>query len=250
MQNTVFCMQNAKKVVLRVKITEGGAAMVEAIAPEDIRPIREIVYEHLREAIGSGEIPGGERLNESDLAVRLNVSRTPVREAIRKLESDGIVESVPRRGAVVRAIGISEIIEIYMIRQALEVMVFKSAARHITPLEIEEARHYIRESQNYLEEKNLEKYFCSNELFTETIIEAGRLPKVRRLIGSYRDQLRRYRKVTLSDPVRQRAAVRQHKEILAALEEQNAERAGRLVFEHLEGALEVCKRYRGAHPQI
>jgi DNA-binding GntR family transcriptional regulator len=224
--------------------------MVEAIAPEDVKPIREIVYEHLKEAIGSGEIPGGERLNESDLAVRLNVSRTPVREAIRKLESDGFVESVPRRGVVVRTIDISELIEIYMIRQALEVMVFKSAARYIAPREIEEARRHIRESQIYLEEKKFEEYFRSNERFTETIIEAGRLPKARQLIGSYRDQLRRYRKITLSDPARQQAAVRQHSGILAALEERDAERVGELVFEHLEGALEVCKRYRGAHSQL
>jgi DNA-binding GntR family transcriptional regulator len=221
--------------------------MAWAIAPEDIKPIRELVYEHLKEAIGSGEIPSGERLNESELAVRFNVSRTPIREAIRMLESDGFVESIPRRGVVVRDIDISEIIEIYMIRQALEVMVFKSAAHHITAQELEKARCHIQESQAYLEGKNFEKYFRANELFTETIIEAGRLPKVRQLIGSYRDQLRRYRKVTLSDPLRQQAAIRQHLGILDAMEERDAERVGKLVFEHLEEALEVCKRYRSAH---
>ncbi|MDR2175215.1 MAG: GntR family transcriptional regulator [Synergistaceae bacterium] len=223
--------------------------MVEAIAPEDVRPIREIVYEHLKKAIGSGEIPGGERLNESDLAVRLNVSRTPIREAIRMLESDGLVESLPRRGVVVRAIDISEIIEIYMIRQALEVMVFKSAALRIAPREIEEARQHIRDSQTYLEEKKFEEYFHANELFTDTIVEAGRLPKTRQLIGTYRDQLRRYRKITLSDPVRRQTVVRQHLDILDALGKRDVERAGKLVFEHLEGALEVCKRHRGAEPR-
>ncbi|MDR2180594.1 MAG: GntR family transcriptional regulator [Synergistaceae bacterium] len=220
--------------------------MAWAIAPENIKPIREIVYEHLKEAIGSGEIPGGERLNESELAVRLNVSRTPIREAIRMLESDGLVESVPRRGVVVRAFDISEIIEIYMIRQALEVMVFKSAARHITPQELEQARRHIQDSQSCLKTKNFEEYFRANELFTDTIIEAGRLPKTRQLIGSYRDQLRRCRKITLSDPVRRRTAVRQHLSILEALEERNVESVGNLVFEHLEGALEVCKRHSSA----
>jgi DNA-binding GntR family transcriptional regulator len=224
--------------------------MAWAIAPEDVKPIRELVYEHLKEAIGSGEIPGGERLNESELAGRLNVSRTPVREAIRMLESDGLVESVPRRGVVVRAVDISEIIEIYMIRQALEVMVFKSAARHITSQELEKAKRYIQESQSYLEAKIFEKYFRANELFTETIIEAGRLPKASQLIGSYRDQLRRYRKITLSDPLRQQTAVRQHQDILDALEARDDERVGHLVFEHLEGALEVCKRYRSAQAQV
>jgi DNA-binding GntR family transcriptional regulator len=134
-----------------------------------------------------------------------------------------------------------------MIRQALEVMAFKSAARHITPQELENARRHIQESQAYLEGKNLEKYFRANEFFTDTILEAGRLPKVRQLIGSYRNQLRRYRKITLSDPQRQQAAVRQHLGILEALETKDAECVGKLVFEHLEEALEVCKRYRSAH---
>ncbi|MDR1978928.1 MAG: GntR family transcriptional regulator [Synergistaceae bacterium] len=218
--------------------------MAWMIASEDIKPIRELVYDYLKDAVGSGEIPSGERLNESELAVKLNVSRTPIREAIRMLESDGLVESIPRRGVVVRKIDISEIIEIYMIRQALEAMVFKSAARHITPEELEKAKKHIRDSESLLAEKKFEEYFYTNELFTDTIIEAGRLPRVRHLIGSYRDQLRRYRKITLSDPARQQEVVRQHSDILDAIEARDVERVGRLVFEHLEGALEVCKRYR------
>jgi DNA-binding GntR family transcriptional regulator len=218
--------------------------MAQLIAVDEMRPIRELVYEYLKNAIGSGEIPSGERLNESELAVRLSVSRTPVREAIRMLESDGLVESVPRRGVVVREIDISEIIEIYMIRQALEVIVFKAAARHILPEELEKARACLRDAEARLAEKKFEEYFLTNELFTNTIVEAGRMPRVSQLIGSYRDQLRRYRKVTLSDPVRQREVIRQHSDILDAIEARDVERVGELVFEHLQGALDVCKRYR------
>ncbi|MDR3229983.1 MAG: GntR family transcriptional regulator [Synergistaceae bacterium] len=221
--------------------------MAQMIAIEDVKPIRELVYEYLKNAIGSGEISSGERLNESELAVKLNVSRTPIREAIRMLEADGLVESLPRRGVVVRNIDISEIIEIYMIRQALEVMVFRSAALRITPEELEKARRCIQEAESRLTGKKLEEYFLINELFTNTIVEAGRLPRVKQLIASYRDQLRRYRKVTLSDPGRQQEVIRQHSEILGAIEAREIERVGALVFEHLEGALEVCKRYRSAH---
>jgi DNA-binding GntR family transcriptional regulator len=224
--------------------------MAQMIAVDDIKPIRELVYDYLRDAISSGEIPSGERLNESELAIRLNVSRTPVREAVRMLESDGLVESIPRRGVIVRAIDIAEIIEIYMIRQALEAMAFRSAARYITSAELQKARQYIRDSEACLAEKKFEEYFRANELFTDTIVEAGRLPRVRQLIGSYRDQLRRYRKVTLSDPVRQQEVIRQHSDILDAIETKEIERVGKLVFEHLEGALEVCKRYRaGAYSE-
>jgi DNA-binding GntR family transcriptional regulator len=159
------------------------------------------------------------------------------------LESEGVVEASPRRGVVVREIGISEIIEIYMIRQALEVLAFQSAARRVTPEELAKAEKYLRDAEGFLAEKNLEAYFQATERFTATLIEAGRLPRVAQLITTYRDQLQRYRKITLSDPERQKDALRQHADILDALRARDPERTGRLVFEHLEGAMKVCERY-------
>ena len=86
------------------------------------KPIREIAYEVLKKAIISGEIPAGERIVETDYADRLHISRTPLREALRKLERDGLVEYVMRRGVVVRAFTIDDVREIYMIRNALEML--------------------------------------------------------------------------------------------------------------------------------
>jgi DNA-binding GntR family transcriptional regulator len=218
--------------------------MSQTIAVEDVKSIRELVYEYLKNAIGTGEIPSGKRLNETELALKLKVSRTPVREAIRMLESDGLVEAIPRRGVIVRDIDMAEIIEIYMIRQALEVMAFKSAAERITPEELEKARKCLRDSEILLAKKKFEEYFRANESFTNIIVEAGRLPKVTQLIASYRDQLRRYRQITLSDPHRQQEVIRQHSDILNAIETRDAARVGGLVFQHLEGALEACRHYR------
>ena len=86
------------------------------------RPIREIAYEVLKHAIITGEIPAGERIVETDYAERLHISRTPLREALRKLERDGLVEYVLRRGVVVRAFTIADVEEIYTIRNALEML--------------------------------------------------------------------------------------------------------------------------------
>ena len=86
------------------------------------RPIREIAYEMLKHAIITGEIPAGERIVETDYAERLHISRTPLREALRKLERDGLVEYVMRRGVVVRAFTIADVEEIYTIRNALEML--------------------------------------------------------------------------------------------------------------------------------
>ncbi|GHS99730.1 GntR family transcriptional regulator [Synergistales bacterium] len=213
-----------------------------AISIEALKPIRELVYDYLRDAIGSGEIAAGERLNESELAAKLNVSRTPVREAVRMLESDGLVQAVPRRGVIVHDFDISEIIEIYMIRQALEVLAIKSAARRATSEEISKMREYLRESEACLAKGNYEGYFEVTELFTNAVIEAGKMPRVTQLISTYREHLKRYRKITLSDATRRSEAVSQHFAILDAVESRDAELVGRLVFEHLEGAMDVFRR--------
>ena len=96
------------------------------------RPIREIAYEVLKKAIITGEIPAGERIVETDYADRLHISRTPLREALRKLERDGLVEYVMRRGVVVRAFTIDDVREIYTIRNALEMLTLPSIVENAT----------------------------------------------------------------------------------------------------------------------
>ena len=216
--------------------------MFEVLTLEEVKPIREIIYTQLRGAIIAGTIKDRERLIESELALRLKVSRTPVREAIRMLESEGLVESLPRRGVIVKGMNIEAIVEIYKIRQALEVMAFKSAAEQITNAELAQARRHLMESQIHLEEKNYEAYYTDNECFTDVFVEASRMPRAIQLIASYREQLRSYRKVTLSDSVRRLQVVKQHGEILNAVENREAALVAELVFAHIDGALEVCRR--------
>ncbi|MDR2527807.1 MAG: GntR family transcriptional regulator [Synergistaceae bacterium] len=218
--------------------------MFQATALEAARPMREVIYLQIREAITTGVLKEGERLIESELAAQLKASRTPVREAIRMLESERLVESVPRRGVVVKGVSIDDIIEIYRIRQALEVMAFKAAAENIGPAQLSQARRYLDDSNRHLREKNFEVYYADNEAFTNVIVKACRMPRTIQLISSYRDHLRSFRKVTLSDPARQQEVICQHSDILSAIEAKDTERVSTLVFEHLEGALAVCKRYR------
>ena len=97
------------------------------------RPIREIAYEVLKHAIITGEIPAGERIVETDYAERLHISRTPLREALRKLERDGLVEYVLRRGVVVRAFTMEDVDEIYTIRNALEMLTLPAIIEKATP---------------------------------------------------------------------------------------------------------------------
>ena len=109
------------------------------------RPIREIAYEVLKHAIITGEIPAGTRIVETDYADRMHISRTPLREALRKLERDGLVEYVLRRGVVVRAFTIADVNEIYTIRNSLEMLVLPHIIENATPGDIAELRQMLAE---------------------------------------------------------------------------------------------------------
>ena len=116
------------------------------------RPIREIAYEVLKKAIITGEIPAGERIVETDYADRLHISRTPLREALRKLERDGLVEYVMRRGVVVRAFTIEDVKEIYTIRNALEMLTLPAIVEKATAEDIASLREKLAEMDK-LQEK-------------------------------------------------------------------------------------------------
>src|SRR5690606_12292208 len=104
---------------------------------DNYKPLRELVFEVLREAIITGKLRPGERLMEVQLAEELGVSRTPVREAIRKLELEGLVLMIPRRGAYVAEISMKDIADVFEIRAALEGLAAQLAAERCTPEEIE-----------------------------------------------------------------------------------------------------------------
>ena len=97
-------------------------ALIDLGAAVESKPIREVAYDTLKHAIVTGEIPAGARIVETEYADRMHISRTPLREALRKLERDGLVEYVLRRGVVVRAFTVEDVEEIYTIRNSLEML--------------------------------------------------------------------------------------------------------------------------------
>ena len=107
------------------------------------RPIREIAYEVLKKAIITGEIPAGERIVETDYADRLHISRTPLREALRKLERDGLVEYVMRRGVIVHAFTADDVEQIYTIRNSLEMLTLPDIIANATAEDIAELREML-----------------------------------------------------------------------------------------------------------
>ena len=120
------------------------------------RPIREIAYEVLKHAIITGEIPAGERIVETEYADRLHISRTPLREALRKLERDGLVEYVQRRGVIVRAFTIADVEEIYTIRNALEMLTLPAIIQKATADDIATLRDRLHEMDGVMASRDFE----------------------------------------------------------------------------------------------
>ncbi|MFA0887965.1 MAG: GntR family transcriptional regulator [Synergistales bacterium] len=230
---------------------------LQAIDPSLLTPIRNVVYDSLRQAILDGSIAPGERLVESELAETLNVSRMPVREAIRKLETEGLVEHQPRRGAVVKTFSEEDILEIYTLREAMEALAAVQAVRRATQEEIlnlEKAMNEIDRLCDLGNEADAREVFEANRIFSEGVIAACHMPRLIQVINTYKDYLERFRRVTLAGPSRRELVRREHRGILEAIRDRDEKRAEALTREHIRGALEAYlrsfsgHRSRQAHP--
>lgn len=195
----------------------------------DVKPIREIIYEHLRQAILDRMIKPGERLVERDIAAKFNASRTPVREALRKLETEGFVEYLARRGVIVRGFDSSEIEEIYKIRKALECMAIRSAISKISVTQIDAMKGVL----NWLEQAG-DGDAARNAVeklheFDDVILVAADMPILKGFLQSLREMLQRCRTINLSKAPRRKEAIKEHKDILQAIIDRDAARAEELV---------------------
>jgi len=200
------------------------------------KPLREIVFESLRVAIINGTLRPGERLMELQLAEQMGVSRTPVREAIRKLELEGFVVMVPRKGAYVSGISVKDIIDIFEVRAALESLAAGLAAERITEEELDELERALFQIQEVSTGDNIGVVADKDATFHELLFRASRNQRLVAMITHLQEQIQRFRTTSLSVPGRTKHAVAEHKNIVDAIGERNVELAQALAREHVENA--------------
>lgn len=203
---------------------------------ENYKPLREIVFETMREAIISGQLKPGERLMEVQLAEEMGVSRTPVREAIRKLELEGFVVMVPRKGAYVADISTKDIADVFEIRAALEALAAGLAAERITDEELEELQRTLVKVSKSAESHDLENLIQVDTEFHDVLYKASRNERLVQIISNLREQIQRFRSTTLAAPGRMKDALEEHKKIVDAISERNVALAAQLAQEHIENA--------------
>jgi len=216
-------------------------------------PLRELVFEALRQAILDGVLEPGERLMEVQLAEELGVSRTPVREAIRKLELAGFVVMIPRRGAYVADISLKEVSEVFEIRGALEALAAELAAERASEEELENLERMLVEIGKAIDTRDVELLIDLDTRFHDALFKASRNERLCQILSSLREQIQRFRTQTLSHPSRMRVALEEHRRIVEALAARDGDLARRLAMEHIESAenslMQITFEGRHARPE-
>ena len=204
------------------------------------RPIRDIAYEQLKHAIITGQIPAGSRIVETVYADQLHISRTPLREALRKLERDGLVEYVLHRGVVVRAFTIDDIDEIFTIRNAMMMLILPSVVKNATPEKIQELRDILKKMDVEYERADAEALAVSNRLFHGTMEHISDKIRILRVIDSQEEYIKRFQATTIASVVRRSNAHQEHHEMVDLLEKRDLEGLKVLLQHHFEESKETC----------
>lgn len=212
---------------------------LEPVQLDSYRPLRELVLESLREAIKEGVLQPGERLMEIQLADELGVSRTPVREALRKLELGGFIVMVPRKGAYVADITIKDIVDIFEIRVSLEALAAGLAAERITEDEIEAMERSLVEKREAIVKGDMERLVEVDTLFHEAMYRAARNERLLFIISNLREQIQRFRVLSLAYPGRMKQSLDEHRALLEAIQSHDVALARQLAQEHIENAEQV-----------
>lgn len=205
-------------------------------------PLRDVVFNTLRDAILTGKLQPGERLMENQLAEKLGVSRTPVREALRMLELENLVELVPRKGAQVLDMSEKDIVNILEVRGVLEGLATSLACKKMTPEQLGELKALEERFEKAVAEKALEEIAEIDEQFHKVIFAASENDKLIQISTNLQIQLYRYRMAHLKLDSSIPAIIAHHKGIIRAIENHEAEEGMKLAQGHVKYHTEFILR--------
>lgn len=196
-------------------------------------PLRDVVFNTLRQAILRGELKPGERLMEIQLANKLGVSRTPIREAIRKLELEGLVLMIPRRGAEVAEIKEKSLKDVLEVREALEELAVQLACEHITQEQIVEMKKAAEEVRVALRSKDITKIAQADVQFHDVINAATDNQKLVQLLNNLREQMYRFRIEYLKNESVYSTVLEEHEALMDAIARRDKEKATEVIGIHI-----------------
>jgi DNA-binding GntR family transcriptional regulator len=206
-----------------------------ALLPEDAASLAEAVYESVSAALRRGQIPSGSRLVEGDLAQALAVSRTPVREALQRLEGEGLVKPAANRGYVVADL-MADAEVVFLIRERLEGLAASRAARNMTLVQLETLQALQTEMVQVVESRvvDVERLVDLNHEFHKRITHASGSPRLVRLVDRLHPEYVSYQVIRSYDEEGRRRSINEHQAVLDALWNRDSALADRLIQSHLE----------------
>jgi len=201
------------------------------------------VYNKLRQSIIKGKLKPGQKVVMAELAKAFGLSETPVREAIRRLESEGYIDFTPHMGAIVTKIDEGELVEIYLIRIALEELATRLAGPHVGEKDIDFLNRKNREMEAAIQQGRYENLAAMNKAFHLRIYKAAPFPRLYKMICDLWDTFERWPSVFSYVPERAAASVEEHKKIIQALLAKDMDQADRLIKEQKERTLGALQEY-------
>jgi|GEM_PF-73199 len=207
---------------------------------EDARTVREAVYQKLRNAIIDGYFKPGDALIERILSKEMQVSRTPIREALRKLELEGLVTTVPYRGVMITELTLEDVNQIYEVHEVLHARAAVLATRFATAETLQALDRCIKEVAELLNLGETEKMIMNNRLFHNIIYEASRNIYIIQMLNNLNAKIALLRVKTLSNPERAKQNIEEHIKIYNAIKNRDEKLAEQVVTEHIRNARAIA----------
>ena len=200
--------------------------------------LRGKVFHKIRDDILSGKYKDNEELKEVAIGEELGVSRTPVREAFRQLELEGLIHIIPNKGAYVTGITVKDVKDIYMIRSLLEGLCAKWATENITPEQLEEMEENVYLAEFHAAKGHTQQIAELDNRFHEIMYEACNSKLLQQQLRAFHDYVLRVRRKTLSKAGRGAASNEEHEKIMEAIKAKDADNAEKLANQHIVNAYE------------
>ena len=197
------------------------------------KPLNQIIYEGLRTAIIKGVIPVGERINEKSYAEALNVSRTPVREALRRIQDEDIVQYIPNFGITIRQFTQDDVDEIYKIRIALDLLAGVNASNLMTKEREAQMEKLLDDTDLAQTEGRIQDVVEMSKQFNNLIYEFSEMPRLRNIQNKLIDYLVRFRDISLMADERRELAIYEHRLIFNAMKKKDIEVMEAIMTDHL-----------------
>ncbi|MDO4960275.1 MAG: GntR family transcriptional regulator [Eubacteriales bacterium] len=204
------------------------------VIKDEYMPLRELVFTTLRQAILKGELQPGERLMEIQLAEKMGVSRTPIREAIRKLSNEGLVTLIPRKGAVVAGISEKMLTDVLQVRMTLEKMAFECAFANFNEKDIDKLAKAEDDFEAEVRGGDLVRITEADERFHFVIYDAANNDKLKEILSNLKENMYRYRMEYTKDVDTRQSLMEEHREIYDSFISGDYDKGLKVVERHIK----------------